>query len=425
MRDGILGREGKIIKARTIAQILENPVNYTGKIICRAYEQGTDESGKCRRKKDADGNLIKTSNPVEYDCEPYWDEATFLKLKAMGEDNYSFRKKRDEHDNVIEPVCPSISKGHIFCGLCNYQMHPKPGRPRKDGTRPYYYRCNNKTWDKSKAAIDEVRHRMDANNEKLQADINSSTRLCKMSNIRIEKIDNIVHWELCRWVLYPSKYIEQHYLHVDQDVREVIQKQIDEKESQIKLLENEINGCYKVIGKPGWDEAKLSKQVVRATEEKKRIDAELSELVAKRDRMLVPEKVDELEKKLGHEQERAAFFESLKALPISEWLEIMNWFFPKGKDDTERAYGIYVMPREVANIDTEKIDNAPPDTMNRQISVRGFEELKNDLPGEFVIELNGVLNTENISKLIDRLRSKKQYTEHVYEHTHAQCPQSD
>jgi len=32
-----------------------------------------------------------------------------------------------------------------------------------------------------------------------------------------------------------------------------------------------------MIGKPGWDEAKLSKQVVRATEEKKRIDAELSD----------------------------------------------------------------------------------------------------------------------------------------------------
>jgi len=33
--------------------------------------------------------------------------------------------------------------------------------------------------------------------------------------------------------------------------------------------------------------------------------------------------------------------------------------FPKGKDDIRKGYGIYVMPREVANIDTEKIDNAP------------------------------------------------------------------
>ena len=239
-----------------------------------------------------------------------------------------------------------------------------------------------------------------------------------MQNIRIEKIDSIVHWELCRWVLNPSKYLEKHYLRVDQDVRKLIQEQIDDNDSKIRNLAREIDACYSLIGKPEWDEKKLTKQVVRLTEKKQGLEAEQNELIAKRDRLLVPEKVNELEKKLGPEQERAAFFEALNSLPRSEWLEIMNWFFPNAKDDEGRSYGIYIMPRGTANIDTKKIDNASPDIMNRQISVRGFEELCNDLPGEFVIELNGVLNTENISKLIDRLRSKKQYTEHVYEYNH-------
>jgi len=72
----------------------------------------------------------------------------------MGEDNYSFRKKRTNTTMSLNPFVQVLAKAYLlwFVQLSNASQ---TGRPRKDGTKPYYYRCNNKSWDKSKAAIDE------------------------------------------------------------------------------------------------------------------------------------------------------------------------------------------------------------------------------------------------------------------------------